>query len=361
MGIFLYSCEDEMLETEPEKTQLFSNHEGFDSIEGEEADDQHSLDFEFEGVHDFKIKKFDAVEPSDCEATPFNEVSGYYSNLLISDFVSLYSFDPLEQFLILDQLFLVNRILAVDGINADYFGANGEFTQYVNKDVRKLEKFWGSNEIAVLGQHTETLEDMENIRYVYENYSTAPEALIEYYLSIYEYFIENGSQIPENPFYASDGFASSLGYIVIGDGLVQMISEIGFDPKVVWSSILAHEWGHQLQFANFGNWQYPTPPFNGTPESTRMTELEADFLTGFYLTHKRGGTFNWKRIEDVLGAFYNIGDCSFESSGHHGTPDQRLASAEAGYEAAVGIKKKGHLPTQDEVHDLFLEFYYTNY
>ena len=85
-----------------------------------------------------------------------------------------------------------------------------------------------------------------------------------------------------------------------------------------------------------------------------MTELEADFLTGYYLTHKRGATYNWKRVEDVLEGFFNIGDCQFTSDGHHGTPLQRMEAARQGYELAANTKKKGKIMTQTEVHQAFL-------
>ena len=173
-------------------------------------------------------------------------------------------------------------------------------------------------------------------------------------MGIAEQFNTTSDQIPENPFYALDGFATFDGIIVVGDGIVSTLAETGLDPKVVWSGILAHEWGHQLQFQNFGNWAYPIPAFIGTPESTRMTELEADFLTAYYLTHKRGGTYNWKRVEDVLSSFFNIGDCGFESPGHHGTPAQRLEAARQGYLLAANQKKKGQIASAQSVHDAFL-------
>lgn len=225
----------------------------------------------------------------------------------------------------------------------------------MKKSVRSLESFWNMPDlITVNGQHTSTLEDLDFMRYVYENYSSAPPEVIEEILGIASYFNTNSDQIPENPFYAADGFATFDRTIVIGDGIVTLLEDTGIDPKVVWLSILAHEWGHQIQFLNFGDWQYPVPAFIGTPESTRMTELEADFLTGYYLTHKRGATYNWKRVEGFLSAFFNIGDCGFDNDGHHGTPAQRMAAAKAGFNLANKTKKKGQILSQQEVHNDFL-------
>ena len=310
-------------------------------------------------VEDFGIKNslLNAVEPSECGPTPFREVLTYYNDLLIDGFISVWDGNPDAIGIILNDYFIINQIAAIDeNKNADSFGVNGKYTAYVNNRVRSLEKFWDmAGLIQVRGQHSSTLEDLDFLRLVYENYSSAPPEVIDYIIAIAEHFNNASDQIPENPFYASDGFATFSGYIVIGDGIVDMLAEVGLDPKVVWSSILAHEWAHQIQFKNYGIFAYPVPPFIGTPESTRMTELEADFITGYYLTHKRGGTYNWKRIEDVLQAFFEIGDCGFGSSGHHGTPIQRMEAAHQGFLLAQSEQKKGKISPADVVHEAFIE------
>lgn len=307
-------------------------------------------------VHDFSASPNRAVEPSECSDTPFREVTSYYNDALINGFIASWDGNPDAIGVILEDYFVINQIAALnENKNTDTFGANGEYTHYVQNRVRSLEKFWSMpNLISVRGQHTYTLEDLDFIRSIYENYSNATPEAIDYLVSIAEHFNTTSDQIPENPFYASDGFATFSGFIVIGDGIVSMLAETGLDPKVVWSGILAHEWGHQIQFQNFGEWTYPVPAFIGTPESTRMTELEADFLTGYYLTHKRGGTYNWKRVEDVLVSFYNIGDCGFTSSGHHGTPNQRLEAARQGYLLATSQQKKGQISDPQDIHDAFV-------
>lgn len=317
-----------------------------------------NIQWDISGInaHEFSYKIIKAVEPSECGNTPFREVTSYYNNALINGFISSWDGNPDAIGVILEDYFVINQIAALnENKNADTFGENGEYTHYVENRVRNLEKFWDMSDlISVRGQHTSTLEDLGFIRYVYENYSNASPEVIDYLLSIAEHFNTTSDQIPENPFFASDGFATFDGFIVIGDGLVSMLAETGLDPKVVWSGILAHEWAHQIQFQNYGIWAYPVPPFNNTPESTRMTELEADFLTGYYLTHKRGGTYNWKRVEDVLVSFYNIGDCGFTSPGHHGTPNQRLEAARQGYLLAASQQKKGHISDPQVIHDAFI-------
>ncbi|WP_276166976.1 hypothetical protein [Zobellia alginiliquefaciens] len=354
IGLTLTSCSDDTIPVDETTAPAAVNAKASITTP---AKGHFDLDFS-NSVREFKpnLKLTTAVEPSECGDTPFNEVADYYNDLLIDGFISAWDGNPDAITIILEDYFAINQIAAAyEGKNTDYFGADGEYTNYVKQQVRSLEKFWGmANLITVNGQHTETLEDLDFIQYIYENYSSAPPEEIDYILEIAENFNTNSDQIPENPFFASDGFATFDRTIVIGDGIVTLLEETGLDPKVVWSSILAHEWGHQIQFLNFDDWQYPIPAFNDTPESTRMTELEADFITGYFLTHKRGATYNWKRVEDFLSAFFNIGDCGFESPGHHGTPAQRLAAAKAGFDLANGTKKKGQILSQQEVHNAFL-------
>ena len=353
-GLMLGSCSDDSIQIEETAAPLAVNATA--SIQTP-TNGHFNLDFS-SAVREFELdlNLSSAVEPSECEDTPFNEVADYYNNLLIDGFISAWDGNPDAISIILEDYFAINQIAAAyENKNTDYFGADGEYTNYVKQRTKSLEKFWDmGNSITVNGQHTATLEDLDFIRYVYENYSDAPAEEIDYILGIAETFNIGSDQIPENPFFASDGFATFDRTIVIGDGIITLLEDTGLDPKVVWSSILAHEWGHQIQFLNVENWEYPLPAFNNTPESTRMTELEADFITGYYLTHKRGATYNWKRVEDFLSAFFNIGDCGFENPGHHGTPAQRLAAAKAGYDLANGAQKKGKILSQEAVHLAFL-------
>ena len=93
------------------------------------------------------------------------------------------------------------------------------------------------------------------------------------------------------------------------------------------------------------------------PEQTRYTELMADAFSAYYLTHSRGGAMNRKRVEQFLEVFFEIGDCAFSSSGHHGTPNQRMAAAHFGFDIAAQAQKQGHILTSQQFHDLFVAAY----
>lgn len=258
---------------------------------------------------------------------------------------------------------------------AQYFGEEGQYTNFMKKATRNLENFWNMpNEITVKGQHNSTLDDREKLATIlyyffetcYEVDSdeedsdevvvicrdlTVTEAYGEadfllYLNSISTFYVEN-------PLLSLDGFATSGDQIVIGDGIVELLTKVGVEDKIVWTGILAHEWAHEIQF-NFRDVWYPNGAADNTPEATRTTELEADFFAAYYMTHKRGATYNWKRVEEFLEVFYNIGDCYFDNDGHHGTPSQRMDAANQGYLFAKAAQKNGHILSADEVHKAFL-------
>ncbi len=343
-----------------------------------------AVNFENDLVQDFKVvkPKFDAVEGTACNTSSLNLVTNAEYNILVDSIIKIWdrqTYNPIN--LVYNDYFTINNYAAQLGINADYFGKDGEYTNYVKQEKSSLEKFWQMPDLIYLrGQHSATLENLDVIRYMYTYYSDygliaddqildeddeifQQSATIDEIVAIAKYFNTHSDEIPENSVYASDAFATRNGTIVLGDGIIDLLVKTGLEDKIVISSILSHEWAHQIQFTNINNWQYPIEAFPPTPDpesgediaaNTRMTELEADFFTGFYLTHKRGGTYNWKRVEEVLSTFYGIGDCSFGSNGHHGTPTQRLKSAKAGYEYAKSLQQKGFLPDPTTVHDEFL-------
>ena len=66
---------------------------------------------------------------------------------------------------------------------------------------------------------------------------------------------------------------------------------------------------------------------------------------------------NQKRVEEFLNVFFYIGDCAFTSSGHHGTPNQRLKAARFGFSVADEYQKQGHILTAAEFFARFQAAY----
>ena len=292
------------------------------------------------------------VDPSECGPTAFATVQSKYFSPLAGDLVGL--FGPQAQ-AIYDTYLNLAFISAAYDESDQYFGANGEYTNLMTKRKRELEKFWDMpNQIRLNGQHTATLNDRERLADVYVIANGIPRAQAYTIADQILYFNSFSNQLPESPFFAADGFATTFrNLIVIGDGLVEMLSETGVDQDIVWTGILAHEWAHQIQFKNTVNW-YPQGSFASIPEETRYKELEADFLAAYYMTHKRGATYNSKRVAQFYELFFEIGDCGFSSNGHHGTPIQRMAAAELGFRLAADAQKQGHILTAEQAHAYFV-------
>jgi hypothetical protein len=83
------------------------------------------------------------------------------------------------------------------------------------------------------------------------------------------------------------------------------------------AAIMAHEFAHILQFKV------------GEELPTKLSELEADYMAGWYLGSV-SGTWLGVTSSQALRSFFNKGDYSFNSPTHHGTPDERVHAVEAG-------------------------------
>lgn len=122
---------------------------------------------------------------------------------------------------------------------------------------------------------------------------------------------------------------STYNAISYGNGKIYYGYAIYYDAKakggnIVNAMILAHEYGHQLQYA------YGLPSVN---ESTaRPNELEADGFAGYYLRRPNG--YNQSSFAAIAKAYEfaeSIGDYSTTSPGHHGTPPQRRSAVRLGF------------------------------
>lgn len=241
-----------------------------------------------------------------------------------------------------------------------YFGVNGEHTQRIGKTEKDLKRFWAipSADMQVVAMHGNVLVDTIRTYNTYRLFGY-PAA----YARVYAQILRNaivGSQTMVNgnhPFFTFNAvsvgaFGSIPNKIVMGDGIMQVYDAIGFGD-IAPQAILAHEFAHQVQFAgNYG--------IGGTaPEQTRFAELGADFMAAYFLTHSRGASLNQKRVAEFLQVFYDIGDCSFTDPSHHGTPNQRMAAARAGFALADQAQKQGHILSPDEAQAAFLAVYPT--
>jgi len=116
--------------------------------------------------------------------------------------------------------------------------------------------------------------------------------------------------------------------LVFGDGILDALDALrlgNVGPRVV----MGHEFGHHIQFE-----QNLFESDLDAPEATRRTELMADAFATYFGVHKRGLALEARGTRAAVKTFYEVGDCSFDNPGHHGTPNQRARAAKWGAHVA---------------------------
>ena len=284
------------------------------------------------------------IDPDDydCESTDWREYV-----------LSIRDWDSDETAVFNDWGWLIwdyNFVFANKTVKGETYGIDGDFTNDINRHFRGLTKFWdidtdialASGKASFWKDKAKVLEILTLENELFWGSAFTDGALDTLRDNLVTAFGSDGFEDYTHPFLSLNAFAATpfvlpdfttSHKIVMGDGIMDTYDAIELGD-VAPAAILAHEYGHQIQFAN-------DIYFDFTPEGTRGTELMADALAAYYLTHKRGATMNWKRVQKFLKVFFNIGDCSFSNPNHHGTPDQRMRAAKWGYDMAQAEKKKG--------------------
>ncbi|MGW2764580.1 hypothetical protein [Streptomyces sp. NPDC001275] len=245
---------------------------------------------------------------------------------------------------------------------ANTFGVNGEYTQKLTAEMKNLKRFWDidSAGIELIPMHgADVYSSPERLA---RTLSVLYGGTAEDNLDLAELFIELVDSEPvlqggANPIFTFNAFAYSevddpdpLGIsdrIIMGDGIIQGMTEVGLGD-VAPRAIVGHEFGHHVQYQN----NLFESDLAG-PEATRRTELMADAFGTYYLTHARGEALNAARLLKSEKSFYQVGDCSFTSSGHHGTPNQRLASSSWAAGVANDAVNQGHVLPSLKLDELF--------
>ncbi|MFJ9448526.1 hypothetical protein ACIRRH_43040 [Kitasatospora sp. NPDC101235] len=245
------------------------------------------------------------------------------------------------------------------------FGVNGEYTNELTSEMKDLKRFWDikSDDIQLMPMHgadvfssperlARVLPVMLGGDYTTEQYVTLAKLIIQLVGS------DPALQGGNHPYFTFNAFAYSeegdphpagiSDRIIMGDGILQAMKAIGLGDTAP-RAILAHEFGHQVQYEDnlFAN-----TTLTG-PEATRRTELMADAFGTYFLTHSRGEALNTKRLLGSSKSFYEVGDCGFTNEGHHGTPNQRLASSTWGASVANDAANQGHILPSLKLDGLF--------
>jgi hypothetical protein len=241
------------------------------------------------------------------------------------------------------------------------FGYKGEFTKIMTKTERDVKRFWDipSDQIQVLAMHGTMLLDVERVSATYQTVFGLDKATADAFAATVRDALASSTTMNGGN-YAFWTFNSvSFRYpglpdkIVMGDGILESFAAVGFGD-VAPQAIFAHEFAHQIQYEK--DYFDDLGTVSGA-ERTRYSELMADAMAAYYLTHARGASMNQKRVTQFLNVFYQIGDCAFTDSGHHGTPNQRFAAAEFGFRLADQAQKQGHILTAAQFHEAFLAYY----
>lgn len=241
-----------------------------------------------------------------------------------------------------------------------YYGVNGTFSHATTKAFKDLKRFWNiqSDNIVLVAMHGSMLLDRERVIRIDMLLYDETRAEAEFWADLILWALDKFPQYRngDHPIFTFNAFAQSSfdfppvgtipSKIVMGDGVMEAYAALGY-KDVAPQAILAHEFGHHIQFQLklFGS--------ESSPEATRRTELMADAYAAYYLSHARGAAMQWKRVSQFLQVFFNIGDCLFDNDGHHGTPTQRMAAARWGYSIADNAQKQGHILTAQAFTKLF--------
>jgi len=308
-----------------------------------------------------------AIDPTDYVCSGTTALFDWYS-ADVNEFIA----EDLSTFILLyvvhwaDYIPTYEALYLYEGGEPQEFGYDGRFTNAMNRVDQFARNFWDieTDQIKLLALKGSMLMDVERTANAYQQLTFLPpyfglseeDALLVANeirdAIIASDYLDNGhhSLFSFNAF--AIRFSSGLGKIVMGDGILEGYDDLGFGD-VAPQAIYAHEFAHHIQFQN----GYFSDPFPSAAEATRYTELMADAMSAYFMTHKRGQAMNRHRVAEFLEAFYQIGDCSFASSGHHGTPNQRMRAAQFGFDIADQARVQGHILTSHQFYQLFVAAY----
>ena len=243
-----------------------------------------------------------------------------------------------------------------------YYGVNGEYTDQINQSFKDVKSFWDieAENIITVAAHGSMLQDRNKVVKMYTKiYGYSNEKANKYadslatLFKIYPKFLKgehpaftfNQIAVPDTTF---PNVGQIPAKIVIGDGLLQGLDEIGYG-KIAPQAILAHEFGHHIQY-DLGILQ---PGMKLNPKISRRAELMADAYAAYFLAHNKGAAMQLNDLQKVAEVLLNTGDCNFTVDSHHGTPSQRKAATEWGYNLARNADKKDHIIGSREFASLF--------
>lgn len=246
-----------------------------------------------------------------------------------------------------------NTMVMLTALDATYFpesktriGEKGQYTSQMVREMKRLRGFWDINgqNIGLSGMHSTVLKSKPRLIRLLtatgeasrSEASTVADRIVRT-VNTPKFDYGNNPLLTENAFSSPASVVKGRHYkarIVMGDGILQGTAALGWKNEGP-QEVLAHEYGHQNQFAHRMAMSTKT-----TAKQSQYIELMADAYAGYFLRHAKGENHGWGTMATYEKVAYATGDCEFTAKSHHGTPDQRMASATwgaslAGYDHKV--------------------------
>lgn len=301
-----------------------------------------------------------AIDPSDFECGP-TELDAYVDGLineLSTNDLLLLIFTPALDIPTYDALLYGTDTDARYDLLADY-------QKVLGHTFRDARRFWDvdTSDVQLLAMHGTMLQDTERVSRVLRELYGMTDASAA---SMADFIAAGVTSSPaldggNNPLFTLNAFAFTAegdpdplvqgvpDKLVFGDGILDFLEFAGIG-NVGSRAVMGHEFAHHVQFEQ-GLLETDLPD----NEETRQGELMADAFATYFATHARGLSLNTKRVLQAQRTFFQVGDCVFDSPGHHGTPNQRMRAAVWGAELADGARPQGKTLPSLTLADRFFE------
>jgi hypothetical protein len=300
-----------------------------------------------------------AIDPSqyECQDTAF---SAYVNSLI--DQVDIGTLFILVILGVLDYPTYDALIFGKPGNTEDY-GLPTGFKSPINQAVKGSQKFWDVDlfDVKTLAMQNDMLTDTARVSRIIGVLFGVDQAEADETAALVQEVLAESPQLDNgrNPIFTLNAFAFSAegetdpiftgipDKMVWGEGLGNALDAMGLGTDAA-KGVIGHEMAHHVQYEQ----GFFESPLTG-PEATRRTELMADSFGTYFIAHKRGLGMKGAALHKAEQAFYEVGDCSFDSDGHHGTPNQRLKASIWGADQAA--KAQPPFPVQSSI-SLFNKF-----
>jgi hypothetical protein len=229
--------------------------------------------------------------------------------------------------------------------NADDYGLPADYKSAVTQSVKNSQKFWDVDlfDVKTLAMQNDMLTDQARVSKVIGILFGVDQAEADETAALVEEVLNESPALDggRNPIFTLNAFAFSAegetdpvfqgipDKMVFGEGLGNALTALGLGVPAA-KGVIGHEMSHHVQYEQ----GYFDSPLTG-PEATRRTELMADAFGTYFVSHPRGMALKGANLHKAEQAFFEVGDCSFDSDGHHGTPNQRLKASIWGADQAA--------------------------